>query len=221
MFSSLFKCKFKYLHVTDVGKFSWGKCSRIDSNENLKKKKAINLHRPNYLMCKIVIVSENTENTCFPCDGLRLHACVEIRATKKRGQVDSIPHVKVLSKLFPGISCISMFVLVVILVIMWSWSSLWYFDHQTYNLVSIKYNHTRHSQVFLIVSGSDPRTASNNFQLWRAQVDPKLPSCENVYKNIVWEYFDFENVLIVRMFIRILCETVLMMRMISFDDGDG
>ena len=33
-------------------------------------------------MCEIVIVSENTENTCFPCDGLRLHACVEIRATK-------------------------------------------------------------------------------------------------------------------------------------------
>ena len=165
-------------------------------------------HHPNYLMCEIVVVSENTENTCFPCDGLRLHACVEISATKNVAKLtqflmwrcwanysQEFPVFPYLSLLWYQSSCDPdpRCGILIIKHIILSPSNIITLLKK-YNLVSIKYNHTRHSQVFLIVSGSDPRTASNNFQLWRAQVDPKLPSCENVYKILC------ENVLIVRMF---------------------
>ena len=37
------------------------------------------------------------------------------------------------------------------------------------------------AQVLLTVSSSDPGAASNHFQLQRAKMDPKLPSCENIF----------------------------------------
>ena len=50
-----------------------------------------------------------------------------------------------------------------------------------------------HAQVFLIVSSSDPRAAADDFQLWRAQMDPKLPSCENLSSLQWWFWVRYQT----------------------------